>query len=185
MTIEETIGTLREGDHDLYPVASPEDILTTERALGTSLPASYRAFVSTFSNGAYLYGVQEVSAVGAGNEQVVPIQKIDRIPGMQLAMRDEVPFFEGGGTVPYGHLVPFSLDSNGNEWCFLPGDGEPAVAYLGLRGTGEEYALFGRLESFIEWLRVLIEASDDDRDEVIRRLYGDRDEVLYDVLMLG
>ena len=184
MTIDETIRTLREGDHDLYPVASPDDVLTTERALGTSLPESYRVFVTTFSNGAYLYGVQQVSAVGAGNEQIVPIQNIDRIPGMQLAEDDEVSFFEGGGTVSYGALVPFSLDSNGNEWCFLSGDEEPAVAYLGL-GTDEEYALFGQLESFIEWLRVLIEARDNDRDEVIRRLYVDRDEVLYDVLTLG
>jgi hypothetical protein len=182
MTIDEALSALANGDHDLYPVATEEDVRTTETALGRALPPSYRTFVTTFSNGAYLYGVQEVSSVGAGNDQIAAIQDIDRIPAMQLGAADEVPFFEGGGGVPFGDLVPFSLDSNGNEWCFLPGEEEPAVAYL---GGAEEYTLFGRLESFAEWLSVLIEASEADRDEVIRKLYVDREDVLYDALMLG
>jgi hypothetical protein len=68
--------------------------------------------------------LQEVSAVGAGNDQIGPIQDA----GL------------GGPS-----FVPFSLDHNGNCWCLVTGqaasDGEYPVAYVdpqtnGLVGEG-------------------------------------------------
>lgn len=50
--------------HETYEVASKEDIEKTENALNYKLPKSYCDFVSQFSNGAFLYMIQEVSAVG-------------------------------------------------------------------------------------------------------------------------
>jgi len=162
MPIEELLIRLeREGTHETYPPASAAELEHTEQVIGVPLPASYRAFVSRFSNGAYVFEVQEVSAVGPGNEQIAPIE----------------PFAAGGdviespaGPLPAETLVPFSLDSNGNSWCFLtslpdPG-GEYPVAYFDAEGS----RLVAQLAGFEEWLTILT----DKRDEVIRVLDGGR-----------
>jgi hypothetical protein len=74
--------------------------------------------------------------------------------------------------------VPFGLDSNGNAWCFIVNEinssGECPVAYFDSNGR----KLYGRLESFIAWLQILIEK----QDEVIRTLYDEN--VLNDELQL-
>jgi hypothetical protein len=162
------------GEHETYPPASPTDIATTEGALGRPLPSSYTEFVSTFSNGAYLFRLQEISAVGDGNSQIAAIQNLQR----ETAADERVPFREGGETL-YGNLIPFGLDANGNEWCFVvepdrPGN-EYEVAYFDTAGR----KLYGRLGSFAEWLGILI----DRKEEVIRTLYDD--DVIYDELALG
>jgi hypothetical protein len=176
MDIGEALDRLRaDGTHETYPVASRSDVTKTEVALGRSLPDSYGTFVQEFSNGAYLYGTQEVSAVGDGNQQIMPIQKIYRSP---VDPGESIPYREGG-TTTYGNLIPFGLDSNGNEWCFVADvdtDGnEYPVAYFHTLGK----KLFGRLPSFTDWLVRLIER----REEVIRTMYGD--DVLYEELELG
>jgi hypothetical protein len=173
--IDDLISELRreEAQHDLYGVATEDDVRVTETALGRSLPESFRTFVTTFSNGAYLYGVQEVSRVGTGNAQIAAIQEIDRIWSGERD--EEVPFREHDGGVPYEDLIPYSLDSNGNEWCFVAGE---AVAYLDTAGK----KLYSRLDSFAAWIRLLVESPE---DEVIRTLYRDDDGVIYDELMLG
>ncbi len=124
MNIDELMAKLRsEGRHEMYPPASQADIEMTETALGRKLPDSFKRFVGEFSNGAYLFEVQEVSAVGDGNPA-------------------------------------------GNEY---------AVAYLDTTGR----KLYGKLDSFDEWLSILVK----EQDEVIRTLYGD--DVIYDELDLG
>jgi hypothetical protein len=173
-TLIEQLGT--EGEHETYPSATSEEIDKTELATGHPLPDSYKEFVGHFSNGGYLFGVQEVSAVGDGNQQIAAIQNIDRINAGEA---DEmIPFREGGET-RYGNLVPFSLDSNGNEWCFIVDPGRPGneyeVAYFDTDGR----KLYGRLSGFTEWLSILVR----EKDEVIRTLYDD--EVIDDELMLG
>lgn len=66
MNIDALIDALRaEGEHETYPPASLADIEATEDRIQQPLPGSYKQFVSRFSNGAYLFGVQEVSAVGS------------------------------------------------------------------------------------------------------------------------
>jgi len=177
MSIERLIEALRaEGEHETYPTASPDDIEKTEAAIGHPLPDSYKQFVGDFSNGAYLFLVQEVSAVGDGNPQIAAIQKIDRIG--EGPPDEAIPFREGGDT-RYGNLVPFGLDANGNEWCFIiePGraGNEYEVAYLDTSGR----KLYGRLDGFTEWLSILVK----EQEEVIRTLYDD--DVIYDELMLG
>ncbi len=178
MNIDTLIDQLRaEGEHNTYPVASSEEIEKTETAIGHALPESFKRFASGFSNGAYLFSVQEVSAVGDGNPQIVAIQRIERL--MEGLAEKVIPFREGGET-SYGNLVPFGLDSNGNEWCFVlePGrsGNEYEVAYL---DTGGEklYAKLGG--GFTEWLSILAR----EQDEVIRALYDH--DVIYDELMLG
>jgi hypothetical protein len=169
MSIEEILMRLeREGTHETYPPASEAECDQTEQVIGAPLPASYRTFVSRFSNGAYLFELQEVSAVGPGNEQIGPIG----------------PFPGGGdpespaGPLPAETLVPFSFDSNGNYWCFLTSfpaaDGEYPVAYF----DAERSRLVAQLAGFEEWLTVLT----DKQDEVIRVLDGGRD---VDELNLG
>lgn len=116
--------------------------------MGVTLPPSYRSFVTGFSNGAYLFMLQEVSAVGSGNEQIGPIL-------------DNAAAYGGGD-------IPFSLDSNGNAWCFMAGEGENAVAYHDTE-TGR---LEGELPSFEAWIEILIR----EQDEVIRVL-GFTDEL--------
>jgi hypothetical protein len=144
MPIEDLIAELRsQGEHETYPPASSDEVQQTESALAVALPPSFRSFVTEFSNGAYLFMLQEVSAVGAGNEQIGPIQDVA----------------DGFG----GH-VPFSLDSNGNAWCFV-GDG---VAYFDTHAQ----RLVGELPSFEAWLELLIR----EQDEVIRVL-GFADEL--------
>lgn len=177
MKIDDLIATLREeGRHETYPPATATDIQKTEEALGKELPDSYKAFIREFSNGAYLFEIQEVSAVGAGNPQIAPIQNIDRIGEGNPEQR--IPFREGGET-RFENLVPFGLDSNGNEWCFIvegkPPGNEYAVAYLDTSG----HKLYGKQSSFAEWLSILVK----EQDEVIRTLYDD--DVIYDELGLG
>jgi hypothetical protein len=72
--------------------------------------------------------LQEVSAVGSDNRQIGPIQ-------------DNAAAYGGGH-------IPFSLDSNGNAWCFMAGEGENAVAYHDTE-TGR---FVGELPSFEAWL---------------------------------
>jgi hypothetical protein len=184
MKIDSILGELARFKHELWPKATAEDVEKTETLIGVSLPESYRQFVTEFSNGAYLFMLQEVSAVGGGNEQIAPIQNIfHRVwtTGKALTLEEleaDIEFREGG-IVKRRHLVPFSLDHNGNEWCFvvesLGADNEYPVAYL----DNSHSRLFGRLENFAAWLKVLIDA----RDEVIRALYSD--DVIYNELGLG
>jgi SMI1-KNR4 cell-wall len=174
---DELIAKLRHaGRHETHAPATQADIEKTETTLGKGLPDSYKRFVSEFSNGAYLFEIQEVSAVGDGNPQIVAIQNIDRI---EEGRPDEVIPFREGGETRYGNLVPFGLDANGNEWCFViegaPSGNEYAVAYLDTSGR----RLYGKQSSFTAWLSILVE----EQDEVIRTLYGD--EVIYDELGLG
>jgi len=137
-----------------------------------------KTFVTEFSNGAYLYQLQEVSAVGDGNQQIAPIQKIVRAPA-DIHRNTDIAFREGGDTAQYGDLIPFCLDQNANEWCFVgnssPPSAEYEVAYFDTAGR----KLYGRLPSFTAWLERLIET----QDEVIRTLYDE--DVLYDDLNLG
>jgi hypothetical protein len=119
---------------------------------------------------------QEVSGVGDGNRQISAIHNIDRIA---TGDADEtIPFREGGET-RYGNLVPFGLDSNGNEWCFIVDTGRPGneydVAYFDAAGR----KLYGKLSGFTEWLSRLV----GEQDDVIRTLYDDG--VLYEERMLG
>jgi SMI1-KNR4 cell-wall len=72
VNIDELIAKLRdEGRHETYAHATQADIEKTETALGKELPDSYKRFVSEFSNGAYLFEIQEVSGVGDGNPQIM------------------------------------------------------------------------------------------------------------------
>ena len=96
MKMDDLIAALGSGTHELYPAASEEDVKMTQAAIERPLPGSYRTFVRNFSNGAYLYTLQEVSAVGAGNEQIAPIRKIDWLAGDR---DDVISIREGGETV--------------------------------------------------------------------------------------
>jgi hypothetical protein len=162
VVIGNLIFALGSGTHELYPPASDADIQLTETAIGRALPNSYRTFVRGFSNGAYLYTLQEVSAVGAGNRQISPIQEITWVKGDR---QEIIPLHEGGQT-RLGDLVPFALDHNANAWCFLTDTesepGEYRVAYF----CTDRRRLYCPLASFTEWLQVLV----DNQDEVIRVL---------------
>ena len=164
------------GEHEQYPAASEADVVQTEEALGVTLPASFRAFVTRFSNGAYLFMVQEVSAVGSGNEQIAAIQ--DNVAASFPAAPGDKLTTPSGGEVEAASLVPFSLDSNGNCWCFLTSppatDAEYPVAYC----DTERLRLVGELPSFQAWLEILVR----EQDEVIRTLDEGR---LADELGLG
>jgi SMI1-KNR4 cell-wall len=176
MTITELLAAAEPGEHERYTRALEADVKATEGAIGRPLPPSFRAFVTQFSNGAYLYGVQEVSAVGDGNKQIAAIQKI--ILQGRPEPGERIPIREGGEGLG-DELVPFSLDHNGNAWCFLTGscdpDGEYRVAYFDCAGR----KLYGMQSSFADWLRILVETE----TEVIRTIYDD--DVLYDELNLG
>lgn len=184
MRIDGLLEELTGSEHELYPEATAEDVAKTEDSIGIRLPESYRQLVTEFSNGAYLFMLQEVSAVGDGNKQIGPIQNIFHrlwTTGKALTFEEletDIEFREGG-TVKRKHLVPFSLDHNGNEWCFVTEslglDGEYPVAYL----DNSNPKLFGRLDHFPAWLKILI----DHRREVIRTLYDE--DVVYDELGLG
>lgn len=151
----------RDGKHETYTPASDSEIEKTEQTIGVPLPPSYRAFVSDFSNGAYVFELQEVSAVGDGNEQIGPLgpfpESGDKMESSEGPLRAET-------------LVPFSFDSNGNYWCFLTSrphaDGEYPVAYFDAEGS----RLVAPLTGFEEWLTILT----DEQDEVIRTLDGGR-----------
>ena len=179
--IDDLIERLRDdsAEHDLHPPATEEDIRHTENAIGEPLPPSYQAFVRELTNGAYLYGVQEVAPVG-DVEHRVPIHRFERMGGVDpdepLAYRD------GGATVRHRETMVFGGDSNGNEWCFVTArpsaEGEYEVAYL---DTGSR-KLYAPMRSFAHWLEWLTEHPE---DEVIRTYYVDDDEILYDEMMLG
>jgi hypothetical protein len=165
MAIEDLIARLRAtGEHETHPPADEAAVAQTEAALSMRLPPSFRAFVTQFSNGAYLFSLQEVSAVGAGGPQIDAIQDIAR-DGYPAEPGSEVPAGDGE-SVRADSLVAFSLDANGNCWCFLAdrpsGDGEYEVAYCDTQGP----RLVGRLASFETWLDTLI----DGQDEVVRAL---------------
>lgn len=172
--MDELLKSLSGADSESYPVASDAELAQTEDAIGRPLPPSFKRFVTEFSNGAYLLGVQEVSAVGEGNRQIGPIQDLIGFAGESGDLE-----VDGGGSVRAVDLVPYSLDSNGNAWCFLTGDqgpdGEYAVAYF----AADNEKLYGRLKGFEDWLQRLSETE----DEVIRSLYGD--DTLYGELGLG
>jgi len=182
MRIDSILAELAGSKHELNPRATPDEVARTESLIGAKLPESYRQFVTEFSNGAYLFMIQEVSAVGKGSRKIDPIQNsfhhrwTTGEPLTPDALEADIEFREGG-SVKRTHLIPFSLDENGNEWCFvadrLGEDGEYPVAYLSAS------RLFGRLENFAAWLRTLI----DHQEEVIRSLYDDR--VIHDELGLG
>jgi hypothetical protein len=96
MSVDSLIEQLRaNGDHELFPTASTVDVAKTEEAIGRRLPDSYRRFVSEFSNGAYLFGVQEISAVGDGNDQIVAIQN-----GVRLGQARAEDMISGRRVIP-------------------------------------------------------------------------------------
>lgn len=162
--------------HELYEQANREQIERTERELNFELPVSYREFVSKLSNGAYLYGVQEVSSVGDGNHQIYPIQHLYK--QLNIAAPFQKVTISDNKDILLSELVPFSLDHNGNAWCFI-GDqlikGEYRVGYL----NRENYQLYGVLANFTEWIKILINY----KEEVIRQLYDD--DFLCNELSLG
>lgn len=172
------------GRHETYPVATEADVAHTEKAIGHELPGSYRKFVREFSNGAYLYRLQEVSGVGTTNEPIRTIQDNDWHKLRRIDGREPIPFWRSDETVAFEQLVPFSADSNGNTWCFIAGDpddarGEYRVAYFSspLAVPGDERKLYVKLSGFTEWLQILVE----ERVEVIRtftQLDDDLDEEL-------
>jgi hypothetical protein len=188
MDLDTLMGALRgsAASHDLYPVATLEDIAATEESLGQKLPESFRRFALELSNGAYLFGVQEVSSVGAA-EHPRPIQRNEWHYGSAAPFQpdEQIPIREGGDALA-GSLIPFSLDSNGNEWCFIvDGSPEPAVAYFSspLERERARRRLFAPLRGgFVEWLGILVKQP---IDEVIRTIYIDNDAILYEELMLG
>jgi hypothetical protein len=178
LRIADLVAKLRdEGTHEVYPRATEDDLLVTEHEIGRPLPPSFREFTREFSNGAYLFLIQEVSAVGAGNPQIGAIQ--NSRPAVVRAAAEALVAVEDGGPVRAGDLVPFSLDSNGNCWCFLAAqdatNGEYAVAYY----ASDNEKLYGMLPGFEVWLGRLIEH----QDEVIRTLYSDA--MILDELGLG
>lgn len=153
--------------HETYEVASKEDIEKTENDLNCKLPKSYCDFVLRFSNGAFLYMIQEVSAVGDGNKQILPMQRLS-LQRMTSVETHEMINIREGGSVSIDHLIPFSLDHNGNAWCFIVNqmiDEEYIVAYF----DSHNPKLYGTMDNFNEWLNVLI----NNREEVIRTLYDD------------
>ena len=179
--IDDVLERLRDdsAQHDLVACSTQADVRRTEEAIGTPLPLSYRRFVLEFSNGAYLYGVQEVAPVGDVAHKV-PIHRFERIgtadPGEQLTYRD------GGARVRHDETIVFAGDSNGNEWCFVTtrpsAADEYEVAYLDTRSRN----LYASMPSFAHWLEWLADHSE---DEVIRTYYVDDEEILYDEMMLG
>lgn len=161
MEMQHLIEELAGSEHETYEKATDADIAKTERLLGMSLPASYKTFVRSFSNGAYLYHLQEVSAVGKGNQQIAPIDAIYPV----ASGSSPIPYRDLEGEVHPSKLIPFGLDSNANAWCFVVEDGrdEYPVAYLHTWGS----KLYARLDGFGTWLAKLIE----EQDEIIRVLY--------------
>ena len=156
--IDDSIAALRTGKHELYPPATQGDISQTESALGRALPSSFKTFVSTYSNGAYLYGTQEVSAIGTGSQQILPIQNIRLIT--EGDEKEYIPL-DTAEQIARKNLIPFSLDHNANAWCFLAdSQDECRVAYFDTSGQ----KLYCALPSFAAWLEILVKH----QDEVIR-----------------
>ena len=165
MTIDALLTQLRaDGEHETFGAATDGDIEVTEAALGRPLPESFRHFQTEFSNGAYLFMLQEVSATGAGNRQVGAIQNV-RSYAISLPS-DALVDQEDAGAVPAGALVPYSLDSNGNCWCFVAEKSAPQNEYPVAYFVADQRRLVASLPGFEQWLKTLIE----ERDEVIRTL---------------
>ena len=178
--MDELLARLRsEGEHETYPLATERDLEQTEAALGRALPPSFRRFLRGFSNGAYLFEIQEVSAVGAGNPQIGAIQ--DALPHVISASPDTEVRLDSGGAVLISSLVPFSLDHNGNCWCFLTSQEEPDGEYPVAYYDDEHEKLYGKLSGFEAWLTRQVDA--EPRDEFNRTLYDD--DVLRDEMNLG
>jgi hypothetical protein len=188
VTFDDVLARLRDtaGSHALNPLATEDDLAATEAAIDKKLPRSFQRFVCEFSNGGYLFGVQEVSGVG-NVDNPRPIHRNEWHYGEDAGFSpdDQIPIRQGGSAAA-SSLLPFSLDSNGNEWCFIvDGTPEPAVAYFSspLNRDPTKNRLYAHLSGgFTEWLAILIQ---EPLDEVIRTIYRDDDSVLYDELMLG
>jgi SMI1/KNR4 family protein SUKH-1 len=177
MPMDELLAQLRtQGEHETYPTASEADVRHTEEALDVTLPSSFRAFVTQFSNGAYLFMVQEVSAVGSGNAQIGAIRHV--VASGVPATPDDTVTTPSGQDVSAASLVPFSIDSNGNCWCFLTSSSGPSNEYPVAYCDTERLRLVGELPSFEAWLEILVR----EQDEVIRTLDDHR---LADELGLG
>jgi hypothetical protein len=177
MDIYTALADLSQGDHEKYAVASDADIQLTETAIGIQLPVSYRTFVKQFSNGAYLYMLQEVSSVGHGNSQISAIQNV--VPDTSGGAGDESIPNRDGGTTNLRNLIPFSLDSNGNASCFITGSeatDDLPVAYIDFHGR----KLYAKLPSFEEWLSIFVSG---DPEEVIRKVCDE--SIIDDELCLG
>lgn len=177
MPIDDLVARLEQrGEHERYPPATSAAVELSQRAVGRTLPPDYVAFVTGFSNGAYLFGIQEVACVGAEavGGQIDPVFRA--AAWLAEDAPQQVPL-DTGDPVSKDDLVGFSLDSNGNGWCFVIA-AEADAAYVAYYAA-DLRQLFGRLDSFELWLARLMEHE----DEVIRTLYGD--DVLYDVLGLG
>jgi hypothetical protein len=168
--IDDLIAKLHSSDgHETSPPATPAEVAMTEQAVGRSLPPTFVRFLREFSNGAYLYGVQEVSRVGESGSQIAAIQDIHR--GSSASDRIDL---DAGGSITFGDLLPFALDSNG-EWCFVAGDSaESSVGYR----PYDQARLYCALPAFEQWLRILVDAE----DEVIRAV---ADEATVDRMNLG
>jgi hypothetical protein len=174
MNIRTVIARLSDGNHELHQKAALREVELTESLLKSRLPESFRTFVMEFSNGAYLYMVQEVCCVGEGNK----IQSLQEAYQFRKEKGEVVTFRDTGGELLIENLIPYSFDSNGNAWCFLSRkntDNECEVAYLDIASR----KVYGKLESFTKWLNTLAE----NRKEVIRTLYDEN--VIYNELGLG
>jgi hypothetical protein len=193
MEIRNLLAELRGGNHELFPPASEDDLALTESSLGRDLPRSYRTFVTEFSNGAYLYGVEQVNSTGKGTswsvEEILAytetLESVKPIPIQDLVLMgqsDDGSFNEvdpetpissdsGDADVRWGDLVPFHADHNANSWCFLAGgapgpDAEYPVAYVDVHGL----KLYGVQPHFTAWLARVVEH----QTEVIGSLYPRR-----------
>ena len=175
MSILNLIGRLQEGKHETYPVASDDDILMSENALCVVLPGSFKVFAKEFSNGAYLYMVQEVCSVGEGNAQISPVQNICH----SRKEKDTWIISNKGERFRLKDLIPFSLDANGNKWCFIYDSSVPKNEYSVTYYDTHGIKLFGKLSNFTEWLRIIVE----NQKEVIRVVLDDL--TIYDELGLG
>jgi len=171
MSIQQLIYELnKSGNHEIYSVARDEDIAITENLIESRLPHSYIYFVKYFSNGAYLYRTQEICSVGKSNKK---IQSIHDLYKLNKNMNTPIYQYEGKKIVPINELIPYSLDSNGNAWCFFKMFDK--VCYLDRFSD----RFFGQLEGFDKWLSILIQS----KDEVIRSIYSKK--IIMEELKLG
>ena len=170
MIIRDLINILSLGNHELYPTATNDDVIITSKAIGYEFPQSYKTFVTEFSNGAYLYMVQEICCVGDCTKKIQSIQDAYE-PHKKSSQLLNV--YESQVKYEISNLIPYSLDSNGNAWCFVKHSNK--VCYLELT----ENRLFGFLNGFEEWLGILVKS----KNEVIREIYDE--EFLFKVLNLG
>ena len=172
-------------EHEVYPVATNKDLNITEAKIKAVLPKSYVEFVRRFSNGGYLFFIQEVCSVGDSNKKIASIHSVfhkDLLTGKALShsnLNRIIPINNTDLFINRRNLIPFSLDSNGNAWCFLVFNGtikdEYPVAYL----DSQNLKLYGLLSGFTEWLSILIS----EKEEVIRVVCNE--ETILGELKLG